>query len=196
MRRLVAPAIAVAPFVATLPVVVVLMSAGCGGAAVNAGRPLPAYGGHAAELFDDGIEPLTVGYPSDQEGPPSADNRLRERTQVGDAVVRARVTTVNKVEGSGGLSWQLGMHTVEHLAGTGPLDADFTLLVASSAPAAGIVRAWEARLVGTQVIAFVREFAKQGAPPGEAGDLRFHVAPDSADEKKAVTSAVLLEQVR
>jgi hypothetical protein len=173
-----------------------LVAGGCGGAATNAGRPLPAYAGHAAELFDNGIEPLTVGYPSDQEGPPSADNRLRERTQVGDAVVRARVTTVNKIEGSSGQSWQLGMHTVEHLAGTGPLDPDFTLLVASTDPAAGIVRAWEARLVGTQVIAFVREFAKQGAPPGEAGDLRFHVAPDSADEKKAVTSAVLLEQVR
>jgi hypothetical protein len=191
MRRSVALAIAVAAMS-------LVFALGCGGgnAGMHPDRPLPAYAGHAAELFDDAIEPGAVGYPSDQDGPPSADNRLRERTQVGDAVVRARVTTVTaKVEESG-RSWQLGLHTIERLAGAGPLDPDFTLLVAANDPAAGIVRAFEARLIGTQVIAFVREFAKAGAPPGEPGDLRFHLAADSAEEKKAVTAAQLLEQVR
>ena len=45
-------------------------------------------------------------------------------------------------------------------------------------------------------VVFVREFAKEGAPPGEAGDLRFHVAADSADEQKAVKAAILAQQVR
>jgi hypothetical protein len=170
----------------------------CGGAHGGRGadHPLPTYGGHAVELFDDGIEPLAVGYPMDTSAPPGGDTRVRERTQTGDAVVRATVMTVtSKVEDSG-RTWQIGMHTVERLGGSGPLDKDFTLSVGSHDPAAGLVQAFEAKMIGKSVIVFVREFAKEGAPPEEAGDLRFHVAADSADEQKAVKAAILAQEVR
>src|SRR5579884_3938252 len=71
--------------------------AACGGGTPGArspDRPLPPYTGHAVDLFDDGIEPSAVGYPTDQGVNPAGDARLRERTQTGDEVVLARVTTV------------------------------------------------------------------------------------------------------
>jgi hypothetical protein len=172
----------------------------CGGGRDGARGPeLPAYGGHAADLFDDAIEPTAVGYPQgvgDRPGNPMADKRLRERTQTGDAVVRARVTTVTSKAEEHGLSWQLGFRTVERLAGTAPIEQEFTLSVAPTDAAAGIVNAFEGRLIGTAFIVFVRQFARPGAPPGEPGDLRFHVAADTADEQSAVKAALSLEGAR
>jgi hypothetical protein len=171
---------------------------GCGGRtpdARNPDRPLPPYIGHATELFDDAIEPTAVGFPMDPGASPEGDTRVRERTQTGDAVVRARVRTVtSKVEDRGN-SWQIGFHIVERLGGSGPLEQDFTVPVLASDPAAGIVRAFEARLIGKTFIVFVREFSHAGAPQGDPGDLRFHVAGDTPEEGKAVKAALLLESV-
>jgi hypothetical protein len=182
-----------------LPLLLAGAAAGCGGGNAdirNPDRPLPPYDGHATELFDDAIEPSAVGYPMDAGGNPLGDNRLRERTQVGDAVARVRVTTVTAKVEDRGRSWQLGLHMVERLGGSGPLEKDFTLSVAANDPAAGIVHGFEARLIGTPFVVFVREFARPGAPPGEPGDLRFHIAADSADQLKAVKAAQLQEEVR
>jgi hypothetical protein len=170
--------------------------AGCGGGTPEArspDRPLPPYIGHATELFDDGIEPTAVGFPMDASGNPVGDTRVRERTQTGDAVVRARVRTVTSKVEDRGQSWQIGLHIVERLGGSGPLEADFTLPVLSSDPAAGIVHAFEARLIGKTFIVFVREFSHAGAPPGDPGDLRFHVAADSPAEVEAVKAGGLLQ---
>ena len=172
--------------------------ASCGGGvpeARNPDRPLPPYIGHATELFDDGIEPTAVGFPMDPGGNPVGDTRVRERTQTGDAVVRARVRTVTSKVEDRGLSWQIGFHIVERLGGSGPLETDFTLPVLPSDPAAGIVHAFDARLIGKTFIVFVREFSHAGAPQGDPGDLRFHVAGDTPDEAKAVKAGVLQEEV-
>jgi len=172
--------------------------ASCGGGTPDARNPdrvLPPYIGHATELFDDGIEPTAVGFPMDPSGSPQGDTRVRERTQTGDAVVRARVRTVTSKSEDRGLSWQIGFHIVERLGGTGPLEPDFTLSVLPSDPASGIVHAFDARLIGKTFIVFVREFSHAGAPQGDPGDLRFHVAGDSPDEAKAVKAAVTSEGV-
>ena len=174
-----------------------LALAGCGGGAAGGhGAALPPYSGHVVDLFDDGIEPLAVGYLMDSSGSPQADTRLRERTQTGDAVVRARVMTVTSKAEETGRAWQIGLHVIERLGGSGPLDKDFVLLVAASEPASGLVQAFERQLIGKSLVVFVREFAHEGAPVGEAGDLRFHVAADSPDVLKAVSNAVLAQQVR
>lgn len=171
---------------------------GCGGSATGAqaaGRGhLPPYGRHDAVLFDDAIEPTAIGYPMAEGTPPLRDNLLRERTEVGDAVVRARVTTVTSKQEDRGRSFQLGFRALERLAGSGPLDPDFTLQVDATDPAAGIVRAYENRLIGATFVVFVRAFARPGADA--EGDLHYHIAADQKDELDAVRSAVLLEQVR
>jgi hypothetical protein len=178
----------------------VATTAGCGGAGANPqspGRPLPAYDPHAAQLFDDAIEPTAVGYPAEPGTSPLRDNLLRERTQVGDAVVRARVITVTTKQEDRGRTFQLGFHTVEHLAGTGPLDVDFTLRVDAADPAAGIVGAYETRLIGSTFVVFTREFARPGAPQSASeSDWRYHIARDKKDELEAVHAAILLDQVR
>jgi hypothetical protein len=170
----------------------------CGGStpdARNPDRPLPPYIGHATELFDDAIEPTAVGFPMDPGASPLGDTKVRERTQTGDAVVRARVRTVTSKVEDRGRSWQIGFHVVERLGGSGPLEADFTLPVLPTDPGAGIVQAFEARLIGKTFIVFVREFSHAGSPQGDPGDLRFHVAPDSPDEAKAVKAGVALDEV-
>jgi hypothetical protein len=175
-----------------------LLSA-CGGGtpdARNPDRPLPPYIGHAIELFDDAIEPTAVGFPSDTGSTPQGDTRVRERTQTGDAVVRARIRTVTAKVEDRGRSWQVGLHLIERLGGSGPIENDFTLSVQASDPAAGIIRALEGQLIGKTFVVFVREFARAGALQGEAGDLRFHIAGDSPDETKAVKAAVLEDEVR
>lgn len=158
-------------------------------------RPLPPYTGHALELFDDSIEGRAVGYELDHGSPPPMnDNLFRERAQVGDAVVRARVTTVTSKEEDRGRSWQIGLHTIEKLGGSGPLDPDFTLQVVSNGPSAGIMRALGPQMIGTTFVAFVREFARPDAAPEES-DLHFHLAQDSRATAAAVHSAFAVDKV-
>jgi hypothetical protein len=185
----------------------VSVACGCGmPGARGAQRPLPPYGGHARDLFDDGIELAAVsvgvgaGFPSGvQAAPfdrghaaPRGDKLLRERTQVGDAVVRARVRTVTSKDEEKGRIWQLGFHTVERLAGSGPLAEDFTLELAPTNESSSILGAYENRVVGTTFVAFVREFARPGGADAE-GELHFHIAHDAKDEVEAVRSAALRE---
>jgi hypothetical protein len=197
-----APALSVAVLVLPLPALL----CGCGGNTAEAARPtrpLPPYAAHWVELFDDAIEPAAVGgvggfqFAPTEAGraAPRSDNLLRERTQVGDAVVRGRVTTLSSKEEDRGRSWQLGVHTLERLGGAGPLEADFVVRVGPSDAAAGMVRAFETRLIGQTFIAFVREFSRAGGV-GADSELHFHFAPDTKDEVDAVTAAVMLNPVR
>ncbi len=179
----------------------------CGGAEEPARAPgpaLPPYAGRETELFDDVIEPAAVGYQGAIEGAsPKGDALLRERTQTGDAVVRARVVTVTSGPETQGDGWRLGLRTLETIAGKRPPEGEFTFIVEGKAPAAGIVRMLEARLVGATFVVFVRTFvhahADEGAEPADdrdAAELHFHFAKDDKDELGAVRQASLLGEVR
>jgi hypothetical protein len=173
--------------------VVGLALAACGGKG-GAGANFPAYTGHPTELFDDGIDPIAVGYQLEPGPPPAGDAKLRERVQTADAVVRAKVTTVTSKKEDTGRSWQLGMHLLGRLAGSGKMDDDFSLDVESTDQGAGMVKAFEANLVGATFVVAAKTFAKEGAP-GES-DLHFHLSADKPDVLAAIKQAVLLEQVR
>src|SRR5579864_7888932 len=109
---------------------------------------LPPFAAHAAELFDDAIEPRAVGFELDRAPLPMNDKLLRERAQVGDAVVRARVTTITSKDEDKGRSWQIGFHTIERLGGSGPLPSDFVAQIDSNGASAGIMRSFGGRLIG------------------------------------------------
>jgi hypothetical protein len=162
-----------------------MASTGCGGA--EARGPLPEYAGHGTELFENGIEPAAVGYKLGHATPPGSDSRLRERAQVADVVVHGRVVTVTSKQLESGTSWQIGFQTLEKLAGARSSPEDFTLKVEPTDPAAGIMRSFEARLVGKTVVVFLREFA----PSSSAAEtvVHFHVAQDDKDEIDAVRAA-------
>jgi hypothetical protein len=157
-------------------------------------KEYPPYTGRAVDLFDDGIDPIAVGYQLEPGPAPAADAKLQERVQTGDAVVRARVMTLTEKKEGTGRSWQLGLHTLSRLAGTGVLDPDFALEVEATDPGAGMVRAYQNSLVGASFVVSVRRYAVAGAP-GDS-ELHFHLSADKADVLAAVKQAALLQQVK
>jgi hypothetical protein len=191
-------------FVGPRPVLAVAIALfGCGGSAAGRpgpgsareGAPTPSYGGHQAELFDDAIEPAAIGYDLNRVTlPPRSSMLLRERAQVGDAVVRARLTTITSKDEEHGQSWQLSFRTLETLTEAGLREGDFTVQVPPSGSSVGMLRAFEGRLVGGTFIVFVREFRRPGSS-GES-ELHFHVARDAQADIAAVRAALTVNLVR
>ncbi|MBX3208109.1 MAG: cobalamin ABC transporter substrate-binding protein [Labilithrix sp.] len=167
---------------------------GCGGGteASDPSRQLAPYSGRQADLFDDSIAPAAVGLDFDRGYAPRLDKTLRERTQVGDAVLRVRVSTVTAKTDGPDAMYQLGLHTVEKLAGKHPPPVDFTVQINKASESHGIMKNFESRLVGYAFIAFVREFAH---PSGDR-EVHFHLAPDTKDVKAAVGDAMLMGELR
>lgn len=171
-------------------VALVLGVAGCGPAAgpTSPTRPLPTYSGRAADLFDDAIDAAAVGLDFDKGYTPKSDPMLRERAQVSDAVLRVRIATVTGKKDGPEATYQLGLHTVEKMAGQNAPPADFTVGVGKTSESIGILKNFEGRLVGYPFIAFVREFIR---PDGDH-EVHFHLSPDTKEVKAAVGDAVIL----
>ena len=171
---------------------VLLMGCGNSKEANDPSRPLAAYSGRQADLFDDTIEPAAVGLDFDRGYHPRLDKVLRERAQVGDAVLRVRVSTVTAKTDGPDATFQLGLHTVEKLAGNHPPPTDFTVQINKASESHGIMKNFESRLVGYSFIAFVREFAH---PSGDR-EVHFHLAPDTKEVKAAVGDAMLMGELK
>ncbi|MBX3188358.1 MAG: cobalamin ABC transporter substrate-binding protein [Labilithrix sp.] len=154
-------------------------------------RPLPSYAGRASELFDDTIEPAGVGLDFDKGYTPRADPVLRERAQVSDAILRVKVSTVTTKRDGPEAHYQLGLQTVEKLAGSHPPTEQFSVTINKTSESHGIMKNFESRLVGYPFVAFVREFVR---PDGDR-EIHFHLAPDSKEVKSAVGDAILLGEV-
>lgn len=167
-----------------------LGSGGCGPSAGPGAknRPLPAYAGRAADLFDDSIDPAAVGMDFDKGYTAKADPLLRERAQVSDAVLRVKVSTVTGKKDGPESTYQLELHTVEKMTGANAPPPDFTVTVNKASEAHGIVKNFEGRLVGYPFVAFVREFVR---PDGDH-EVHFHLSPDTTEVKSAVGNAVIL----
>ena len=152
-------------------------------------RPLPTYVGHTTELFDDTIEPAAVGISLDVGVDPRSDRRLRERTQVGDAVLRVRVTTITAKEDENGAPFFiLGFHTLESLAGAFPPGDTFEVTVGKSSPSAGLLKGMQEQVVGRTFVGFVRAFVRSDGDQ----EIHFHLAPDTKAEIAAVKDAAAL----
>lgn len=166
--------------------VILSLGSSCGGSGADAAkRPLPSYAGHATELFDDAIEPKAVGLELDQPIDPRGDARLRERAQVGDAVLRVRVSTVTAKEEDSGTRYVMGFDALEKLTGPFPPGDEFAVVVDRTSPSAGILKSFQGRLVGKKFVAFVRMFVRADGDR----ELHFHVAPDTKEEIAAVRAA-------
>jgi hypothetical protein len=167
--------------------------AACGGGpdASTPTRALTPYAGRQADLFDDTIEAAAVGLDFDRGYAPRLDKTLRERAQVGDLVVRVRVSTVTAKSDGPDASYQLGLHTVERLAGKDIVPTDFTVQINRASESHGIMKNFDARLVGYAFIAFLRQFS---SPTGER-EVHFHLAPDTKEVKMAVSDAVALGEL-
>jgi hypothetical protein len=170
-----------------------VLALACGGEGANSpNRPLPPWEGHQAELFDDAIDPRAVGLNLEEARTPQSDTVVRERTQVGDAVVRARVDTVTQRRNGEDVEYQLGLRVLETLTGSHPPPDDFVIRFDKASPSTGILRSLDARLGGKTFVVFVREFK---SPTGEPR-LYAHLAPDTKDVVAAVKDAVALSEFK
>ncbi len=165
---------------------------GCGAAATAASRSVPAYGGHAADLFDDGIEASAVGLDPEAHGSVRGDPVFRERVQLGDATVRVLVDTITSKQEESGASYQIGFRVLETLAGVHPPPESFTVKIDRMSPSAGILKSYESALVGKRFVAFLRLF---GRADGER-EYHFHLSADSKDIVGSVREATVLENLK
>lgn len=152
-------------------------------------RPLSAYSGHVVTLFDDGIEPSSVGITGDRRlYQPKYDPLFLERTQTADAVLRIKVTTFVAKGEARGTTFVLGCQTEKKLAGVHPPEARFDLQVAADSPSAGILRNLDSAIVGKRFVAFVRSFVR---PDGDS-EIHFHFAPDTAEVSDSAMDATTI----
>lgn len=158
-------------------------------------RVLSAYQGHATELIDDGIEPRAVGIDLESIRSPKSDPVLRARTQAADAIVRVRITTVTRKKEESGATYVIGFRVVDRVAGANLPPQDFSVELAPRAPAVGILRSFEDRLVGMNLtyVAFVRGFAQEGSPDGA---MHFHLSPDTKEIVDAIAEMAALEELK
>ncbi|AKV01475.1 hypothetical protein AKJ09_08138 [Labilithrix luteola] len=186
-------ALALAGILGGLGLVGLLSACGSSSGGPNSpSRPLPAYAGRSATLFDDTIEPAGVGLDFQKGYQPRHDPLVRERSQTSDAVIRVRVSTVTAKKDGPEVVYQLGLHTVEKVAGENPPETDFTVQITKSSESLGIMKNFESRLVGYPFVAFVREFVR---PDGDR-EIHFHLAPDTKDVKVAVSDALALGELK
>lgn len=162
------------------------------GAAAQRGRPLPSYAGRAADLFDDTIEPAAVGLDFDKGYSAKSDAMLRERAQVADAVLRVKVQTVTSKKDGPDATYQLGLRTVEQLAGAHPPGPEFQVTITKASESYGIMKNFESRLVTYPFVVFVREFVRADGDR----ETHFHLAPDSREVKAAVGDASALGDLK
>jgi hypothetical protein len=152
---------------------------------------LPRWEGRAREIFDDNIDPASVGLTMD--GPsPRSDAHLRERAQTADVVARVRVQTVTVDSMGEQQTWHLGIQVgVPTLTTAKVPDRTFELSIKPASGAFGIAKAFDSRLRGQTFVGFVRRFA---AEDGEI-EIHWHLAADTAEVVAAVKEAVALREI-
>jgi hypothetical protein len=182
---------------------VAFVAAACSAAPQPAPRVerFPVYAGEATRLFDDRIDPTAVGL-ADVAIKPRTDPVLRARTQNAEAVARMRVATVTVDFARGQPIYHLTLTIVDAplFRRPGFIDNHVEISIRSGAPAFGVVKWLDTRLIGWTFIGFVHRFAD---PSGLDGGLllepqvalRFHLAPDTPDVLAAVREAAMLAEV-
>jgi hypothetical protein len=166
---------------------------GCGATTVR-GRPLPAYGGDDASVFDDAVEPAAIDLNFDKGYDPRADRWFKARARGADAVLRARTTTVSARSSAFGASYQLTLTAVRsgeytdmnEVVGPYPPKDPFTITIDGRSSSGGMLKLMANGLVGKTFVVFVKEFIR---PDGDK-ELHFHLAPDTKATIRAVSDAI------
>lgn len=143
-----------------------------------AGATLVPYDAFLAGIFDDVIEPGAVGPMISS----STRNRplLAERTRTAHSVTRVRVQTVTSDQVDGAPVYHVSLVAIgEPLAKSALPENRAELVIAKLTPAFGIVKAFDAQLVGRSFVGFFRWFS----PMSEADEpqLHWHLSPDDPD---------------
>ncbi len=172
------------------------VAGGCAGADVAEGPVsakslgLPNWVGNSKDLFDDQIDPASLGLV-----PPKTarkDQTLWARSQEAEIVGRVRVQTVTVDSRGGDATYHLGLRFADQLLAPTNLEArDFEVTIEPRDPSYGLVKALDTGLQGRTFVGFVKRFAGVD----DQVDVHFYLAPDSAEVAAAVQEAVAIKEV-
>lgn len=156
-------------------------------------RPLPAYVGASAALFDDSVEPSAVGLDFDQSYDAMKDSAFRERLHQADGVLRVRISTLGSRTGTeDNPSFSFHVQPLEKLHGEYAPDEPFDVAISPKSSTLGVFKHLEHKLVGATFIAFTKDYR----PPGGAPETHVHLAPDTPAVKKAVADLIALDSLK
>lgn len=156
-------------------------------------RPLPAYAGASAGLFDDSVEPSAVGLDFDQSYDAMKDKAFRERLHQADGVLRVRIATLGSRTGTEDEpSFTFHVQPLEKLHGQYPPEEAFDVSISPRSSTLGVFKHLEHKLVGATFIAFTKDYR----PPGGAPETHVHLAPDTPAVKKAVEDLIALDSLK
>lgn len=165
-----------------------LVVSGC--ASGRYARPLPAYAGAPATLFDDSVEPAAIGLDFDRSYEPMKDSQFRERLRQADGVLRVRISTVSSRTGTeDDPVFTFRVEPLETLHGRYAPEGPFEVPISPKSSTLGVFKHLEHKLVGSTFIAFTKDFR----PPGGEPETHLHLAPDTPAAKKAVSDLVALD---
>jgi hypothetical protein len=170
------------PFARNLFAVVacgVLVLGGCGGATTGAkgpSRPISAWAGDEATLFDDGIDIGTFSQPG--SGGANADDEaaIPSRVYKADGTVLAKVIGVNSEPMGDKNRYRLELVVEGNpLSGAMP-PSPFELKVEPSSPAFGAIRSQDAQLIGKKLVVYFRLYASEDQ---DEAITHFHISPNT-----------------
>jgi hypothetical protein len=175
----------------TVPCLLVLALAGCGGSqprAASATEGLPEYSPEEAAIFGDDLSPSVFGLPT--EIPIENDSRLFDWLHDADAIVKVRVATVSQEELAGKKGFALSL-SVEPGTLKGRLDENpLEIQLGPGSPALSQVLTAGSQFVGRRFVLFVKRYARQGEP-----ELHWHGEGDTPAFHQAIERTNALDEV-
>lgn len=167
-----------------------IVMAGCGGKGANGpDSALAPYEGKYAHVFDDTIEPASVGLDLDKTYAAAKDPDFYERVQSSEGVLQVRVTTVTTRSDGPDTTYILGMTSKAALFGVAPDSGQLSVEIRKGNESVGIVRSLENRIVGMPFIVCYRRFRSADG----AAVAHFHLLPDTEEVRRAVADAVAMK---
>jgi hypothetical protein len=142
-----------------------------------------------AELFDDDIEPAAVGLDV-TSNTLRVDESLHQRARLAHAVLRVQVVTLTTKHAGAAMSYELGVHAIERLSGTGLPLADFHVGVLGSSSSRSVLGMFGTRLIGRTFIAFLRERVSSSGDH----EIGFHFSSDSRDTRRLLVTELAGER--
>ena len=173
-------------------------TAGCSKNNSTTPNELTPWEGRIRSLFDDSIDPSSVGLPPTTTDPNDVNV---SRGQAAHSVLRTRVNTITLDSKERDIKYIVEMQVVgEPIVGTRPSDNILTLVITSDSPSFGLLRSKDMRITGTRFIAFLREFPR-GKPIDKFDDesssvvIHWYLARDTPETVAAARKGAKLEPI-
>jgi hypothetical protein len=172
-----------------------LVLGGCGAStAGNKGpsRPISAWAGEDATLFDDGIDIGTFAQPGSGSANADDEAAIPSRVYKADGTVLAKVIGVNSEPEGDKNRYRLELAVDgDPLSGANP-PVPFEIKVEPSSPAFGAIRSQEAQLIGKKLVVYFRRYASDDS---DEAITHFHISPNTPKVMGIVKDTAMRKKV-